>query len=209
MEEASVERGGLGGDPAVAPLGAVVDFGDRAGVGDFAEHGEGGVGLRWPAEVSACGRSGSVADEAEPRIRELLAAYPRMPATVIAERIGWSYSIRTLERAGARAAAVVSAAGSGVAHDLCGRRDRPVRFLVSQCVVPVGYRPGPHRDPVAGVDDGVRVFAVGVAVLIPTRAAEDLYAGWWQHLSTLGATHGCWCGMARVRSGDGGHANLN
>lgn len=39
---------------------------------------------------------GSVADEAEPRIRELLAAYPRMPATVIAERIGWWYSIRTL-----------------------------------------------------------------------------------------------------------------
>jgi transposase len=40
--------------------------------------------------------TGSVADEAEPRIRELLAAYPRMPATMIAERIGWSYSIRTL-----------------------------------------------------------------------------------------------------------------
>ena len=39
---------------------------------------------------------GSVADAAEPRIRELLAAYPRMPATVIAERIGCSYSIRTL-----------------------------------------------------------------------------------------------------------------
>ncbi|MGD9622385.1 MAG: IS21 family transposase, partial [Mycolicibacterium sp.] len=39
---------------------------------------------------------GSVVDEAEPRIRELLAAYPRMPATVIAERIGWQYSIRTL-----------------------------------------------------------------------------------------------------------------
>jgi transposase len=41
-------------------------------------------------------RVGSVVDEAEPRIRELLAAYPRMPATVIGERIGWSYSIRTL-----------------------------------------------------------------------------------------------------------------
>jgi len=39
---------------------------------------------------------GSVVDEAEPRIRELLAAYPRMPATVIAERIDWAYSIRTL-----------------------------------------------------------------------------------------------------------------
>lgn len=39
---------------------------------------------------------GSVADAFEPRIRELLAAYPRMPATVIAERVGWPYSIRTL-----------------------------------------------------------------------------------------------------------------
>jgi transposase len=39
---------------------------------------------------------GSLADGFEPRIRELLAAYPMMPATVIAERIGWPYSIRTL-----------------------------------------------------------------------------------------------------------------
>lgn len=31
----------------------------------------------------------SLADGFEPRIRELLAAYPTMPATVIAERIGW------------------------------------------------------------------------------------------------------------------------
>lgn len=31
---------------------------------------------------------GSVADEAEPRIRELLAAYPRMPATVMPVAIG-------------------------------------------------------------------------------------------------------------------------
>ena len=33
--------------------------------------------------------AGSVVDAAEPRIRELLRAYPTMPATVIAERIGW------------------------------------------------------------------------------------------------------------------------
>jgi transposase len=41
-------------------------------------------------------RSGSLVDAYEPRIRELLAAFPRMPATVIAERIGWPFSIRTL-----------------------------------------------------------------------------------------------------------------
>jgi len=39
---------------------------------------------------------GSIVDEVEPPIRELLQAYPRMPATVIAERIGWTRSIRVL-----------------------------------------------------------------------------------------------------------------
>src|SRR6476619_1927709 len=32
---------------------------------------------------------GSIVNEMEPPIRELLKAYPQMPATVIAERIGW------------------------------------------------------------------------------------------------------------------------
>ena len=40
---------------------------------------------------------GSVVDAAEPRIRELLAAWPRMPATVIAERIGWQHSLTVLK----------------------------------------------------------------------------------------------------------------
>ena len=41
-------------------------------------------------------RKGSVTDAAEPRIRELLKAYPSMPTTVIAERIGWEHSVRVL-----------------------------------------------------------------------------------------------------------------
>ena len=40
--------------------------------------------------------AGSVVDAAEPRIRELLKAYPAMPATVIAGRIGWDRSVRVL-----------------------------------------------------------------------------------------------------------------
>jgi transposase len=40
--------------------------------------------------------AGSIVDAVEPRIRDLLQAYPRMPATVIAERIGWTRSIRVL-----------------------------------------------------------------------------------------------------------------
>ena len=40
---------------------------------------------------------GSVVDEVEPRIRELLAAWPTMPATVIAERIGWTRGLTVLK----------------------------------------------------------------------------------------------------------------
>ena len=56
---------------------------------------------------------GSIVDAVEPRIRELLQATPTMPATVIAERIGWTRSIR-----------VLSARGRGVAC-IC----QPIRRL--------------------------------------------------------------------------------
>jgi transposase len=38
---------------------------------------------------------GSIVDEVEPRIRELLKDWRTMPATVIAERIGWTRSLRS------------------------------------------------------------------------------------------------------------------
>jgi transposase len=41
--------------------------------------------------------AGSIVDEVEPRIRELLQAYPTMPATVIAERIGWTRGLTVLK----------------------------------------------------------------------------------------------------------------
>ena len=40
---------------------------------------------------------GSIVDAVEPQIRELLRVYPRMPATVIAERIGWTRGITVLK----------------------------------------------------------------------------------------------------------------
>jgi hypothetical protein len=80
---------------------------------------------------------GSIVNEVEPRIRELLIACPTMPATVIAERISWTRSIRA--RRGGAAAPDVSAAGPGRAHQLCGRGDRPARFLVPISSLPVGF----------------------------------------------------------------------
>jgi transposase len=41
--------------------------------------------------------AGSSVDAFEPRIRELLQAYPTMPATVIAERVGWGRGLTVLK----------------------------------------------------------------------------------------------------------------
>ena len=40
----------------------------------------------------------SIVDEVEPRIRELLQAFPAMPATVIAERIDWTRSMTVIKK---------------------------------------------------------------------------------------------------------------
>ena len=40
--------------------------------------------------------TGSAVDAVEPQIRELLGEFPTMPATVIAERIGWTRGITIL-----------------------------------------------------------------------------------------------------------------
>lgn len=40
---------------------------------------------------------GSIVDAVEPRLHELLRVWPDMPATVIAERIGWSRSMTVLK----------------------------------------------------------------------------------------------------------------
>ncbi len=39
---------------------------------------------------------GSMVDAVEPEIRELLRQFPKMPVTVIAERVEWQHSIRVL-----------------------------------------------------------------------------------------------------------------
>ena len=41
----------------------------------------------------SCRPAGSIVDAFEPRIRELLPAFPTMPATVIAERVSWTRGV--------------------------------------------------------------------------------------------------------------------
>jgi transposase len=131
--------------------------------------------------------AGSVVDEAEPRIRELLAAYPRMPATVIAERIGWSYSIRTLSERVRELRPVYLPPDPSSRTTYVAGEIAQCDFWFPDVVVPVAYVQFRTATalPVLTMVCGYSRWAS--AMLIPTRTAEDLYSGWWQHLSVLGA----------------------
>jgi transposase len=111
-----------------------------------------------------------------------------MPATVIAERIGWSYSIRTLSARVRELRPLYLPADPASRTTYVAGEVAQCDFWFPDVEVPVGF--GQVRTatqlPVLTMVCGYSRWAS--AVLIPTRAAEDLYAGWWQHLSMLGAT---------------------
>src|SRR5262249_4907318 len=130
---------------------------------------------------------GSIVDAVEPRIRELLQAYPRMPATVIAERIGWQRSIRVLSGRVAElrpvylppdpAGRTTYLAGEIAQHD----------FWFPPIELPVGF--GQTRTarqlPVLTMITGYSRHVDGL--LIPSRDTQDLFAGWWRLIARLGA----------------------
>lgn len=130
---------------------------------------------------------GSIVDEVEPRIRELLLAWPTMPATVIAERIGWDRSLTVLkDRVRELRPAYLPPDPASRTSYLAGE--------IAQCdlwfpdiLLPVGHGHArmPAQLPVLTMVTGYSRWLS--AVLIPSRAGEDLFAGWWQLIQALGA----------------------
>jgi transposase len=131
--------------------------------------------------------AGSVVDGYEPRIRELLQAFPTMPATVIAERIGWPCSIRTLSGRVAQLRPVYLPPDPVSRTTYAAGEVAQCDFWFPDVTVPVGC--GQVRTatqlPVLTMVTGYARWAS--AVLVPTRRAEDLYAGWWRLIAGLGA----------------------
>ncbi len=134
-----------------------------------------------PRYVRAPG--GSRVDAFESAIRALLAQFPQMPASVIAERVGWTHSASVLR---ARVA---------VLRPLYAPADPADRTTyqageIVQCdlwfpgkVVPVA------EDVLADPPVLTMVAAFSgfiMALLLPSRTTGDLLAGMWQLLSGLG-----------------------
>jgi transposase len=130
---------------------------------------------------------GSVADEFEPRIRELLRAYPSMPATVIGERVGWPYSIRTLSGRVAELRPLYLPPDPASRTTYAAGELAQCDFWFPDIALPVGFGQcrTAKRLPVLTMASGYSRWLS--AVLVPSRQAEDLFAGWWQLISGLGA----------------------
>jgi transposase len=131
--------------------------------------------------------AGSVVDAAEPRIRELLKAYPTMPATVIAERIGWERGLTVLKDRvrELRPAYLPPDPASRTAY--AAGEIAQCDFWFPPVSIPAGCGQvrAPRQLPVLTMITGYARWLS--AVLVPTRSAEDLFAGWWQLIGALGA----------------------
>lgn len=123
-------------------------------------------------------------DAAEPEVRKLLVLDPRMPATVIAERIGWEHSLTILkdrirkirpEYAGVDPAdRIVHEPGQATQCDLWFPEPR----------IPVGHGQAAML-PVLVMTLAFSRFLS--AVMIPSRHAGDILAGMWQLIVGVGA----------------------
>src|SRR3954447_4462021 len=124
--------------------------------------------------------AGSIVDVVEPRVRELLKAYPTMPATVIAERIGWTRSIRVLSArvAELRPAYLPPDPPGGTSYEPGEVGQCDLWFPPINLPVGFGQVRKPTQLPVLTMVTGYSRWLSGL--LIPTRSAADLFAGWWQ-----------------------------
>jgi transposase len=129
------------------------------------------------------GPRGSMVDSVEPQVRALLAEFPRMPATVIAERIGWTHSLTILKDR------VRELRPLFLPPDPADRLEyRPGEL--AQCdlwfpPVPIPAGPaGPRVLPVLAMTCGYS--RVTDAVMIPSRKAGDILAGMWEIMGGWG-----------------------
>jgi len=130
---------------------------------------------------------GSIVDAVEPQIRELLRVYPRMPATVIAERIGWERGITVLKDRVAELRPAYLPADPASRTSYAAGEVAQCDFWFPPIELPVGFGQvrAAKQLPVLTMVTGYSRWLS--AVLVPSRAAEDLFAGWWQLISKLGA----------------------
>lgn len=153
---------------------------------------------------------GSVVDEAEPRIRALLKDYPSMPATVIAERIGWTRGMTVLTARVRELRPVYLPPDPASRTAYVAGEIAQNDFWFPDIELPVGFEQTRTAKALPVLTMVTGYSRMLFARLIPTRSAEDLYCGWWQQLSLLGGVPRVlvWDGEGAVGEYAGGRNNL-
>lgn len=130
----------------------------------------------------------SIVDVVEPKIRELLREFPEMPATVIAERVGWEHGMTVLKERVRLLRPVYAPQdpSSRTTYDPGSLAQCDLWFPPAE--IPLGFGQvgiGKTAPPVLVLTAGYSRFLA--ATMIPTRNAEDLVLGQWVVLGQLGA----------------------
>jgi hypothetical protein len=130
----------------------------------------------------------SYPSSSDPQVRELLAAWPMMPTTLIAEQIGWDQSMRVLlDRVTELRMEYLDQDQHVSTPDYLPGKVAQCGFWFPPLEVPVGS--GQVRSarqlPVLTMVSGYSRWLS--AILIPTRRPEDLFPGWWELLEQLGS----------------------
>ena len=126
---------------------------------------------------------GSIVDAFEPQIRELLLQFPDMPATVIAERIGWTRGRTVLCDRIAQLRPLYKVPDPSQRTDYLPGELAQCDLWFPPSDVPLGWGQA-GRPPVLVMVCGYSRWLS--AVMIPSRQSPDLLAGQWQLIAGLG-----------------------
>lgn len=172
--------GGLGGDSPAVSVGEAVAGCDRAAAGPVSNTVANALRSGAPPRYERAPVTTSACALVEPAVRALLGQFPTMPATVIAQRVGWTGGHSWFAENVARIRPEYAPA------DPC---DRLVHLPGEQVQCDLWF-PGQLVPDHAGV---LRSFPVLVmvaaysrfiaAVMIPSRVTGDMLAGMWQLIS--------------------------
>jgi len=133
--------------------------------------------------------AGSLVDAVEPAIRELLGEFPAMPATVIAERIGWEHGMTILKERVRELRPLFQP------PDPCQRTFyRPGELAQwdlwqPDVAIPVGHGQEAKQWTVVGVAGFSRLIG---GWMVPSRTAADVLAGMGQVLDQFGGVPRLW-----------------
>jgi transposase len=127
--------------------------------------------------------AGSIVDAVEPQVRQLLQGCPTMPATVIAERIGWTRSLTVLkDRVRAlRPYYLPPDPATRTTYDPGHRMQCDLWFPPAEVPLGAGQVGSP---PVLVMTAGYSRMLF--ALMLPSRRAEDLICGHWALLQRIG-----------------------